>query len=123
MLDIKGFAGDFQVSLRPTISPLDQEAEQENLERRWTENVGAIVFAPELVSEGNFSPYRLSPSSRIITLEELTAYLFPVSQNTLTSFPSLIRENETGGEEAGGVIERLKPNSYIAFLVGLTTEV
>ena len=119
VLDIKGFAGDFQVSLRQTISPLDKEEEKENLERRWTENVGAIVFAPELVSEGNYSPYRLTPSSQIITLEELTAILFPVSQNTLISLPSLIRENESGGEKAKREIERLKPDSYIAFLVGL----
>ena len=122
VLDIKGFAGDFQVSLRQTISPLDKEEQKENLERRWTENVGAIVFAPELVSEGNYSPYRLTPSSQIITLEELTAILFPVSQNTLISLPSLIRENESGGEKAKGEIERLKPDSYIAFLVGLSTE-
>ena len=92
------------------------------MERRWTENVGAIVFAPELVSEGNYSRYRLNPSSQIITLEELTAILFPVSQNTLISPPSLIRENESRGEKAKGEIERLKPDSYIAFLVGLSTE-
>ncbi len=122
VLDIKGFAGDFQVSLRQTISPLDKEEEQENLERRWTENVGAIVFAPELVSEGNYSSYRLTPSSQIITLEELTAVLFPVSQNTLISLPSFIRENESGGAKARGAIERLNPDSYVAFLVGLSSE-
>ncbi len=101
---------------------MDKEEKKENLERRWTENVGAIVFAPELVSEGNYSSYRLTPSSQIITLEELTAILFPVSQNTLISPPSLTRENESGGEKGKGEIERLKSDSYVAFLVGLSSE-
>ncbi len=93
VLDIKGFAGDFQVSLRQTISPLDKEEQKENLERRWTENVGAIVFAPELVSEGNYSPYRLTPSSQIITLEELTAILIS-GFSKYSDFPSPFNKGE-----------------------------
>jgi quinone-modifying oxidoreductase, subunit QmoB len=125
LLNIEGFAGDFRVSLgkQDSCSPFVELGGQRGmLKEVWTENVGAIVFAPELASEGNYFPCRLTPSSQTITLEELTAILFPVSQNTPSSLPPKIGEDEGGGEREKRAVEFINSDSYVAFLVGLSTE-
>ena len=125
LLSIDGFAGDFQVSFGKLDSfspPFEKKGQGGILKEVWTEDVGAIVFAPELVSEGNYSAYHSTPSSQLITLEELTAILFPVSQNPLIALSPLTRESEDGGEGARRGLRFLKSDSYVAFLVGLSTE-
>jgi coenzyme F420-reducing hydrogenase delta subunit/Pyruvate/2-oxoacid:ferredoxin oxidoreductase delta subunit len=132
LLDIEGFAGDFQVTLGKTIPPFNLTAEKENLENKWTEKVGAIVFAPELVSEGNYSTYQLTPSSQIVTLEEMQKVLISNSDNihqgdhSITPVPSVCARTNAGRQPSlargEGILTTLKPNSYVAFLVGLTTE-
>jgi coenzyme F420-reducing hydrogenase delta subunit/Pyruvate/2-oxoacid:ferredoxin oxidoreductase delta subunit len=108
LIRIEGFAGDFQVTLRqgnPTSTPVDQGGLEEVIKRQWTENVGAIVFAPELISEGNFSAYSLVPSSQVVALEELAGM-----------------SAQGRGEKDGRRLEFLRPDSYVAFLIGLKDE-
>jgi coenzyme F420-reducing hydrogenase delta subunit/NAD-dependent dihydropyrimidine dehydrogenase PreA subunit len=84
---VTGFAGDFEVRL--------QSAQKE-----WNESLGAIVLAPELVSEGTVSSGPLSPSGQLGTLEQLV--------EELNSPPGFSR-----------VIPSLTSASYAAFLIGL----
>jgi heterodisulfide reductase subunit A-like polyferredoxin/coenzyme F420-reducing hydrogenase delta subunit len=94
---LEGFAGEFQVHLKR-----DQKV--------WTETVGAIVLAPEMVSSGRFEDYGLKPSPQIMTLEELNF--------TLCSEAEGIRKDATKEERLKG----LKAERYVAFLIGLKTE-
>ncbi|OGP51861.1 MAG: hypothetical protein A2Y79_09000 [Deltaproteobacteria bacterium RBG_13_43_22] len=122
LLSIEGFAGDFQVTLQQTIPSLEKEGGMEMLERIWTEKFGAVVFAPELVSEGNFSDYQVAPTEKIITLEEMQKVLIPGLDEFHQgnhSFSALPTPASAGGRR---IFAALKPASYVAFLVGLTTE-
>jgi quinone-modifying oxidoreductase, subunit QmoB len=84
---VTGFAGDFEVRL--------QTAQNE-----WNEFVGAIILAPELVSNERPSSDRLRPSGQIVLLDELVKEL-----------------NATSGSSGG--IHSLNSASYAAFLIGL----
>ena len=95
LLRIEGFAGDFQVQFSP-----DQ--------KEWTEAVGAIVFAPELISEADFKAISLTASEQIMGLEDLFAPFFP-------------QANPLPTERRPG--RRLfTPASYVAFLTGFNGE-
>jgi quinone-modifying oxidoreductase, subunit QmoB len=83
ILRIEGFAGDFLVRF---VSGQVQ----------WEEAVGAIVFAPELVSEPKLNGYDLTASDHMVGLEDLFA-----------------------GFSSSGQISGLTPASYVAFLIGL----
>jgi coenzyme F420-reducing hydrogenase delta subunit/Pyruvate/2-oxoacid:ferredoxin oxidoreductase delta subunit len=70
-------------------------------EREWTETVGAIVFAPELQAREKNLPCRVKTSAQIVTLEALAETLMEGSWKS----PDFLR-----------------PESYVAFAVGLTGE-
>ena len=55
---VDGFAGDFQVRLT-------------SIQKEWNESVGAIILAPELVSEEKFSACPPVSSRQIISLDRL----------------------------------------------------
>ncbi len=121
LLSVEGFAGDFRVSFRQSLSPLTQGGEKRVSGKKWTENFGAIVFAPELVSEGNFPADLSAPSSPVITLEEIQKILNPDSDEIqkgglLTS----LSPQDSGREEE--IPATLKPTSFVAFAVGLNNE-
>jgi coenzyme F420-reducing hydrogenase delta subunit/Pyruvate/2-oxoacid:ferredoxin oxidoreductase delta subunit len=122
LLHIEGFAGDFQATFSQTGPLLDQEGEGRDLERKWTENIGAIVLVPDLVSEGNFSVYHLTPSLQIITLEEVQMILGPESGEIHKSDYSPSPSPQPAYTRREGILSALKPIAYVAFLVGLTTE-
>ena len=84
---IAGFSGDFEVQLQ---SP----------QKEWSEPVGAVILAPELVSTGTPSSEPLSPSGQIVLLNQLVEEL---------SAPS----------GSSRVIHSLTSTSYAAFLIGL----
>ena len=122
LLSVEGFAGDFRVSLRQSIPPLDQGGEKGVLEKKWTENFGAIVFAPELVSEGNFPAFPSPASSPIITLEEIKKVLIPDSddiQKVDLTHPPPPQTSPVSEEE---ILATLKPTSFVAFGIGLNNE-
>jgi coenzyme F420-reducing hydrogenase delta subunit/Pyruvate/2-oxoacid:ferredoxin oxidoreductase delta subunit len=105
---IEGFAGDFQVTLSqgiPFSGTVDPGKQAGVSEKQWMENVGAIVFSPELISEGNFPVYSLAPSSQVVALEELAG---------MTA--------QERGERDRRRLESLQPDSYVAFLIGLKDE-
>jgi coenzyme F420-reducing hydrogenase delta subunit/NAD-dependent dihydropyrimidine dehydrogenase PreA subunit len=85
---VDGFAGDFQVRLT-------------SIQKEWNEPVGAIILAPELASEENFSGCPPLPSGQIISLDRLV--------EELSSSPGV-----------PGVFAALNSRSFAAFLVGLT---
>jgi quinone-modifying oxidoreductase, subunit QmoB len=122
ILHIEGFAGDFGVTLGQSITPFHQPAEKEILEKKWTEKVGAIVLAPELVSEGNYSAYPSTPASRVITLEEMQEVLIPDSNKTEKGDHAFSSSTKPLPDRGERILMTLKPTSYVAFLVGLTTE-
>ncbi len=70
-------------------------------QREWTETVGAIVFAPELQAQEKNFPCRVKTSAQIVTLEELAEILMEGFQKS----PDFLR-----------------PESYVAFAVGLISE-
>ncbi len=84
---ITGFAGDFEVGLQ---SP----------RKEWNEQVGAVLLAPELVSSGRPSSAPLSPSRKILPLDQLV--------EELSAPPGSSPE-----------FHSLTPASYAAFLIGL----
>jgi coenzyme F420-reducing hydrogenase delta subunit/NAD-dependent dihydropyrimidine dehydrogenase PreA subunit len=122
VLLIEGFAGNFQVTFSQTSSLISQEGEGKDLERKWTENIGAIVFVPELVSEGNFPVYHLTPSSQIITLEEVQKVLGPEHFGIHKGDHSLSPSPQPAFTRREGILADLQPAAYAAFLVGLTNE-
>ena len=94
---IEGFAGEFQVRLIKD-------------RKEWTETVGAIVLAPELMSAGRFEDYALTPSSQIMTLEELNAVVCSSGKGI------------QGETEKEARLKGLTSQTYVAFLIGLRAE-
>lgn len=122
LLKIEGFAGDFQVSLSRTIQPDDQEGRKGESEKNWTERVGAIVFAPELISDNDFFEYRSAPSPRIIALDEIIKTLGPYSDETQPSDTAQTLSFQNPPPREAGILSTLGPASYVAFLSGLIHE-
>ena len=94
LLRIEGFAGDFLVHFRS-----DQ--------KEWAEAAGAIVFAPELISEADPKDDSLTTSEQVMGLEDLFALCFPPGQSSAKG---------EGGPAA------FTPASYVAFLTGFNGE-
>ena len=84
---ITGFAGDFEVQLQTA-------------QREWNEFVGAIILAPELVSNERPSSAPWRPSGQIVLLDQLVKDL-----------------SATSGSSGG--IHSLNSASYAALLIGL----
>lgn len=122
LLGIEGFAGDFRVSFRQSISPPGQEEEKEGLEKKWTEKFGAIVFAPELVSEGSFCADPSASSSPVVTLEEIKNLVFPDPEGIQIDDLSPSLPSQESPVREGGILTTLKPTSFVAFGIGLTNE-
>ncbi len=102
LLRIEGFAGDFQVQFKSG-------------QKQWTEAVGAIVFAPELVAEPKPNVYSLTASDQIIGIDDLVELLSP------SPSPHGMEELVPMGESPSAR-PAFSSSSYIAFLVGLHDE-
>jgi len=102
ILRIEGFAGDFQVQF---ISG----------QKQWAETVGAIVFAPELISEPKFNTYHLTASDQIIGLDDLIE-LFPPSPSPPGKEEPFPQSKPSAARPA------FSSSSYIAFLISLNDE-
>jgi coenzyme F420-reducing hydrogenase delta subunit/Pyruvate/2-oxoacid:ferredoxin oxidoreductase delta subunit len=94
LLRIEGFAGDFLVHFRS-----DQ--------KEWAEAAGAVVFAPELISEAGLKDVPLTASGQVMGLKD-TFILFSSSG-----------QSHTKGE---GRPANFTPASYVAFLTGFNDE-
>jgi quinone-modifying oxidoreductase, subunit QmoB len=115
---IDGFAGDFRVTLG------DEKGASESLTeagqgRESREQVGAIVFAPELEHEGRYEEYGTGPSEQIITLERLLPF-FPNTPMTCET-RSKARDTETMGDN-DTMGQALSPGAHVAFLLGFYSE-
>jgi quinone-modifying oxidoreductase, subunit QmoB len=118
LLGISGFAGEFHVTFRDEENHTETLAEAGSDGKEWSEQVGAVVFAPELEHEGRYEDYGLKPSEQIITLERLLPF-FPLNQE-LCERGSIKPPQNTATQ---GRSERsFAPGSYIAFLLGFSSE-
>jgi quinone-modifying oxidoreductase, subunit QmoB len=124
VLGIEGFAGDFQVTFRNKDSffpPFEKGGLGGIFNKVWAEQVGAIVFSPELIHEESNPALPINSSSRIISLEELAALLPPDLHKTPEHISLLDEEGRGRREEIGSRLRMLKPDSYVAFWVGVDT--
>ena len=94
LLRIEGFAGDFLVHFKS-----DQ--------KEWAEAAGAIVFAPELISEADPKDDPLTTSEQVMGLKDLFALFSSSGQSSAK------------GE---GRPADFTPASYVAFLTGFNGE-
>ena len=94
LLRIEGFAGDFLVHFKS-----DQ--------KEWAEAAGAVVFAPELISEAGLKDVPLTASGQVMGLKDL-----------FTLFSSSGQSHAKGE----GRPANFTPASYVAFLTGFNGE-
>lgn len=94
LLRIEGFAGDFLAHFKS-----DQ--------KEWVEAAGAIVFAPELISEANLNDIHLTAFEQVMGLKDLFALFSSSGQSSAKG---------EGGPAA------FTPASYVAFLTGFNGE-
>lgn len=95
LLRIEGFAGDFRVQFK---------SEQ----KEWAEAAGAIVFAPELISEADHKDDPLTASDQLMGLKDLF--------NRFSSSGQLSTADGVGGPAV------FTPGSFVAFLIGFNGE-